>query len=250
MGKILYKGEINIVAGNVTQVSEGTGGAEGRLTRASLTLNIWDPESREEVKTYLTANAWNSKNRNMADRAKKAIRRGDFFVFVCGELEEDTPATDGTPRLKANIIDFQRNWKREFVEGDNRKTVLVANIGAIDIKEDKTIVRLPIDVWSKETSSSETQWIGVSFKNGKAKGAAKLEVGAPVAILGGKIHETVVEERNATYYNMAGFEFIKGYKNKKEESANGTPSNGNSFQENVEPSDFAELDIDDSDLPF
>lgn len=251
MGKVMYtkkddRGELTIIAGNITRLFPGTGKAEGKLAKASMTLKVWDPEAKEEKKTYHTANAWNSDEKPIADWLMKAAKEGDFLALMVANIKDDEPANDGTPRTQSSMLDFQRNKRWVFEDADgNQKNVLVSVVGKVVKKEDKTIIRVPVETWVEETRTTETQWIGVSFKNGIGTAAANLDVGTPICILGGKIHENTDPELGETFRNMAGFEFIRGFKNNKSK-----PQTESEPAAEVDPSDFAELDMSDDDLPF
>jgi hypothetical protein len=257
MNKIIFsktdsKGTMNIVAGDVSNVFAGTGEATGRLTKVSMTVPVYDRENKVEVKKYLTLNCWNSEDgtKPLADWALKAIKKGDFIAFLTSAIkDEGEPASDGTPRIQASVIDFQRNRRWSFIDENksenNERNVIVSRVGSVKEKEGKVILRLPLDVWDEKEQNTVTQWVSVSYKNGAAKAVAKLVKGTPIAIVGGRLYENQDASLGETFRNMAGFDFATGYYEKKA----GGPAPAQQAPAEEE-SDFAELDMDDGDLPF
>jgi hypothetical protein len=210
MGRILAtikqeNGDINYVAGKVTYISERD---DGKVVNISMSLNCYDPETKTKEKKYISLAAWNNDDAGksqMADRVRKAkVVAGSYILARCGTFTEDSrgPASDGTPRVNANLFDFQYNWFGEITDGEKKKSLIIGTVRTIKDNGKFFSVGIPVDKTVEK--KKKTTWYNVSFadteKSQMATVAKKiLKQGSVIAVCGSTL--TTKEGNNGNSFN-------------------------------------------------
>ena len=226
MGKIIYtksdeKGELNLVVGNVSSIREGNSGQ----LYISITVNEWDREKQESQKKYLAISAWDNTEKggkNMVDRVRKAkLAAGSFASFLTGAIDSESNAEDGTPRIRASLIDFRYNHRWNFGEGDAERNIVIGTVTRThDFDEDSFNVTIPVDnSIKKDDDNYDTAWYGITFKNTENRKNATnmrkfLSKGTACAVLCGSLRTS--ESNGYTNYNLYGFETVLAAKKTEE----------------------------------
>lgn len=234
MAKLVYTEKasdghnVHYIAGNVSFVNFGTGEYEGKVVNVGMTLDTFNPKTREREKKLLTVSFWNSGKHKLADRIRSAkVRAGVFLLIKCGELRDAGVNGDGVQKLNAYGFRFKYN---EIVHLGDDLTLICGTIRRTNKSEfhwmemngDRLIVSVPI-----KTKTGETEWYSIHFINGDvnektrkiAERAARygLSDGMDICALCGPVD--VVEGGNTTFRNLYAYDFSVGYRVDPKEEA-------------------------------
>ena len=215
-------GEINLITGVVTFMRDGEYQGK-KVVNIGITLETYNPDTRENDKSYLNISAWNNDDvkKQFADRVTNAkVAVGSFLSFLTGPIQDDDKsnavATDGVPRYKANLLDFQYNRRWVFGEGSEERNIVIGTVRRVTDKEDSFSVSIPVNNAIKKADNTyETAWYNVAFKNTEKATMADrarnvLAVETPCAILCGKLYTN--EENGKDVYYLNGFDIVLGPK--------------------------------------
>lgn len=218
MAKLIYTEKANdghnihYIAGNVSFVNAGTGEYEGKVMNIGMTLETFNPVTREREKKLLTVSFWNSNENKLADRIRNAkVQAGAFLLVKCGELRDAGINEDGVQKLNAYGFRFQYN---EALRLSEKNTLICGPIRRINEVANGITAFIPV-----KTRSGDSVWYSVNFFNREVNGkvykigerAAKygLANGTNVCAICGPVE--VVEGEDKTFHNLHVYDFCVGY---------------------------------------
>ena len=227
MGKVLFTrknadADINYVAGRVSYVREGTGAMEGKVVNIGMTITVYNRETKENEKKYLSVGFFNSDQSALADMVKNAkVRAGSFILMTVGTLRDQGTANDGTPRVSAYGFSFDYSCAREIKSGDKTYMLIAGSARNIQDDESRSQIRfsIPASVYDRAEKKNTTVWYGVTAQNSERRNlynyAKSLIVdGSAVALLCSAVRET--EKGGRTYRNCLMFDAVAQQPESKE----------------------------------
>ena len=204
------QGKMDLVAGEVISVKEGTGGAAGKVVNVKIQGKRWNTATKTEEDAKMDIAFWNDEEgkKNLADRIQKAkVAPGAFITALVVPKGED----------KANGVNFKYSGVWTFPPNDDspyETNVVVGVIASMDEDPEGRFVRVSIPV-AKDKDT--TEWHTVVFwNNDKGALADRAKVCLKPRADGRKVRAVIVCGQNKPYnekpnYTAFRFEIIPGH---------------------------------------